>query len=364
MEPDKHPPIKHRPVTRRRFLKTAAAGTLGAGVVLAKASGKEPPTTSPFKTRGVVVIVRDLETLDWPKRAREAGLTTIGTHITPSQVAAFVKTPKGEAFLAQCKEFGIEVEHELHAIGDLLPRSLFKKSPEMFRMNEKGERTPDANFCPHSKAALDVICENAVEFARTLRATTGRYFYWIDDGKPMCRCGKCRGLSDSDQALLLENRLVESLQEVHPGATLAHLAYAQTLDPPTQVKPDSRVFLEFAPIHRRHDNPLAKRDVTYGDLSHGRVLDALDANLEVFPAETAQALEYWLDVSRFSLWKRDKTVKLPWHPDVFRSDLNEYARRGIRHITSFAAWIDGDYVRRFGEPPLKEYGRGFFEWER
>lgn len=355
----------NHPLTRRRFLQTASQVAVAASAS-AVAWGRDSVKDCPFKTRGVVVVVPDLETLDWPRLAAAAGLTTIGTHVTPSQVSAFLESAKGRYFLDQCADLGIEVEHELHAMGELLPRELFKKDPSMFRMNDRGERTPDANFCPHSTAALEVICEKGVSFTRVLRATTGRCFYWIDDGQPMCRCPKCRGLSDSDQALLMENRLVEAIQEVHPGATLAHLAYAKTLQPPTQVKPDPRVFLEFAPIHRLHDKPLAQRDAFYGPpetgLSHGQVLDALDANLEVFPAATAQALEYWLDVSRFSGWKREKTVKLPWHESVFRSDLNEYAKRGIRHVTSFAAWIDGEYVRRFGEPPLEAYGRGFFEW--
>ena len=359
--------VNDRPITRRRFVKRAAmAGAAGAGLA-ALPAWADRPKSSPFKTRGVVVVVRDLETLDWPRRAKEAGLTTIGTHITPTQVTTFLKTAKGQAFLSECKTLGIEVEHELHAMGELLPRDLFEKNPDMFRMNDRGERTPDSNLCLHSKAGLEVVCENAVRFTRELPSTTGRYFYWIDDGKPMCRCPKCRELSDSDQALLLENRLVQALQEAHPGATLAHLAYANTLRPPTQITPDRRVFLEFAPIHRSYEQSLSNR--TAGPeggrpkLTHGDVLDALDANLEVFPAATAQALEYWLDVSRFSRWKRDKTVKLPWREDVFLGDLNEYARRGIRHITSFAAWIDGDYVRRFGEPPLGEYGCGFFNWK-
>ena len=28
---------------------------------------------------------------------------------------------------------------------------------------------------------------------------------------------------------------------------------------------------------------------------------------------------------------------------------------GIRHVTTFATWIDADYVARFGEPPLSQY---------
>jgi hypothetical protein len=74
-----------------------------------------------------------------------------------------------------------------------------------------------------------------------------------------------------------------------------------------------------------------------------------------FPAGSAQALEYWLDVSRFSQWKRP-AVKLPWRRDVLAADAQTYAQLGLRHLTTFAVWIDADYLARFGEPPLGEYG--------
>ena len=87
-------------------------------------------------------------------------------------------------------------------------------------------------------------------------------------------------------------------------------------------------------------------------------LAALDANLQVFPRDTAQVLEYWLDVSRFSGWKRPG-VKLPWNKEVFLADVETYRQRGIRHITSFAAWIDADYRQRFNDLSfIAEYGEG------
>ena len=38
-----------------------------------------------------------------------------------------------------------------------------------------------------------MIAENAVAIAKMLRPTTGRYFFWGDDGKPWCRCPECKG---------------------------------------------------------------------------------------------------------------------------------------------------------------------------
>jgi len=364
-----------RTSSRRALLKTLAASGLAAsglaapaalpgGLTLLAAAPGDPAKDQPFfLTRGLVLVAQDLRTLDWPARAKRAGLTTIATHIFPREVADFLRTDAGRAFLDACRKLGLQVEHELHAMSDLLPRSLFAKDPAMFPMNEKGDRVRDYNLCVHSENALEIACANAVKYAGLLRPTTGRYFYWLDDGQPMCRCGKCRGLSDSDQALILENRMLAALRQADPRATLPHLAYARTIRPPAQVKPSPGVFLEFAPITRRYDRPLGDRAARpAGGPSHGELLDLLDANLGVFGRQGAQALEYWLDLSRFSGWRRENVRKLPWNREVFLDDLATYGGRGLRHLTSFGVWLDGDYVKRFGEPPLDEYARGMLDW--
>lgn len=308
-----------------------------------------------FKTRGVVLTTPDLSTLDWPQRAAQTGLTTIATHITPGEVSQFIQTDKGREFLAQCRERGLEVEHELHAMSDLLPRDLFEKDPSMYRMNEQGQRSPDFNCCVHSSQTVEVICENVVRYAGILKPTTSRYFYWIDDGSPMCQCPRCRTYSDSEQALILENEMLRVLREVDARATLAHLAYARTMKAPVQVKPAPGIFLEFAPIGRTWNEPISHREAKEGQ--HGRYLDWLDANLKVFGRDNAQVLEYWLDVSLFSSWKREAKKRLPWRREVFLQDIATYAERGIRHVTSFAVYMDADYVRQYGEPPLDEYSK-------
>ncbi len=316
-----------------------------------------PPTGAGFQTRGVVLVPEDLSLADWPERAARAGLTTVALHhgTSPKAVADFIRSPAGRAFLAKCARLGLHVEYELHAMGELLPRTLFQTDPSLFRMNEKGERTPDANLCVHSERALEIVAANALRLAAEIPPTTSRYFFWGDDGLPWCRCPKCREFSESDQALLLENHLVRELRRLDPAAALAHLAYANSLAAPTRVTPEPGVFLEFAPIHRRYDMPYARQ--TAADAPHP--LRALEENLRVFPAKTAQVLEYWLDISRFSQWKRP-AVQLPWRPDVLAADLKSYAQLGIRHVTTFAVWIDADYVKRFGDPAaIQEYGSAF-----
>lgn len=334
-------------LTLRHFLELASLGAATAALGAAAL-----PTR--FSTRGVVLIPEDFSLRDWPERAHRAGLTTLAMHHGRSvaEVVKFVESDAGQDALGRARKLGLQIEYELHAMSDLLPRDIFAKDKTLFRENEKGERVADFNLCVHSQRALEVVTENALRFAKSLHPTTGRYYYWGDDGRPWCHCGKCRELSDSEQALTLENALVKALRGIDPRAQLSHLAYAGTIKPPRLVKPEPSVFLEYAPIQRRYDVPYEQQVDGKDGLAN------LDANLKVFPSSTAQVLEYWLDVSRFSDWKRP-AKKLPWTPDVFRTDLKTYAARGVRHVTTFAVYIDADYVNMHGEPAaIQEYGEG------
>jgi hypothetical protein len=320
-----------------------------------------------FQMRGVVVNVHDLSTVDWAKLASEHGINTIGTHMFTAEVAAFIQTEKGQEFLANCKKYGIEVEHQLHSMSDLLPRDLFKDDPNLFRMNEKGERVKDSNLCVHSQKALDIVAENAVKYAKILTATNHRYYFWIDDDEPVCACPECAGYSASEQAVIVENRIIGELRKLDPKAQLAHLAYANTISAPKKVKPAEGLFLEFAPIHRALDKPLTdgqargrnnSRFTLRSGETHAEVLQHLKDNLTVFPAETAVVLEYWLAVSLYSSWKKP-AVKLPWHKDVFDSDMATYAELGIRNITTFADFMDDEYFKAYPDTSyLSEYGNG------
>lgn len=344
---------------RRQFVRAGVAACVASSWAT---SGRAKDPRPAFATRGVVLVPSDLSLGDWPERAKQAGLSTIALHrgISPKEVIRAVESDEGKKLLEECRRLGLEVEYELHAMSELLPRDRFAKDPTLFRMNDKGERTADANLCVHSNSALELIAGLATSLAKKLRPTTGRYFLWGDDGKPWCRCDKCRGLSDSDQALLLANHLWNVLKAEDDKARVAHLAYANTLAAPKEVKRAEGVFLEFAPINRRYDVPYAKQT----GASDRDGLTMLDANLKVFPAETAQVLEYWLDVSRASKWKRP-SAKLPWDREVFQADVEDYAARGIRHVTTFAAWVNADYAKRYGDPTfIAEYGAGLSRPEK
>lgn len=311
--------------------------------------------------KGVVLTVPDLSTVDWPSVAHECGLNTIGTHITPSQVAEFIQTEKGQQFLADCKKYNIDVEHQLHAIKDLLPRELFLTDSTMFRVDENGHRNNDFNCCVHSKRALDTICKNVIKYVKLLPATNHRYYYWLDDGKPTCNCKKCAKYTPSEQALIIENAMLKAIRKVDPEAKLAHLAYEITLPAPKKVKPAKGIFLEFAPILRRWDTPLSDLKATNTRkyvMTHEENLKHLEENLKVFGVKDAVVLEYWVDVSLFSQWKQP-AVDLPWRRDVFESDLHTYDSYGLKNFTSFAVYMDSTYFSKYPAMQyLKEYGEG------
>ena len=313
---------------------------------------------SHYQMKGIIVNTQDLSTVDWGKLAAENGINTVGTHMFPGEVIEFIQSEKGQAFLASCKEHGVDVEHQLHAMAELLPRELFTEDSTMFRMDENGRRVADANCCVHSERALETIAANAVKVAEILRPTNHRYYFWLDDGKPVCQCEKCKEYTESEQALIIENRIVEALRKQDPEAQLAHLAYYNSLKAPRKVKPAEGIFLEFAPFLRSWEKPLADLSVEDRGMSHAQNMAHLKENLEVFPAETAVVLEYWLDVSLFSGWKKP-AVQLPWRRDVFLSDINTYAELGIKNVTSFGVYMDSAYFEAYPDTtPLKEYGEG------
>ncbi len=343
---------------RTRF--TLPAALLSLFLLGSCARTERPEDDCWWQMRGLVLSTKELAEVDWPAMAHKAGINTIGTHITPSEVLEFLQTPAGVRFSRECDSLGITVEHQLHAMGELLPRELFGQDSTMFRMDENGRRTPDYNCCAHSEEALEIIAHNAAELARALHPGNHRYYFWLDDNVPVCYCPLCREYSPSEQELIIENRMLRAIREVDPEAKLAHLAYSFYMDPPRKVKPDEGIFLEFAPIYRSWDVPLTDEDALCPrgyPVTNGDNLRWLEANLEVFPAEDAVVLEYWMDVSLFSRWKRP-AVELPWRPDVCRSDLATYARYGLRNVTSFAVYMDAEYFGRFPSvEPVAEYGR-------
>src|SRR5207253_7685401 len=104
-----------RPISRRAALRFAAGAAMGwsfrVGEQTDSLADRDPDRAPFFRTRGIVLTPDDLTLSDWPERASPAGLSTIALHPTPSAVMSFVKTERGQAFLARCRTLGLQVEY-------------------------------------------------------------------------------------------------------------------------------------------------------------------------------------------------------------------------------------------------------------
>jgi len=307
---------------------------------------------SRIKRRGIVLAPDDFS-LDWVAMAKDSGLNVLGLHMQQQRndLLPFLESEKGRNIIERAVKLGMDVECEIHAVSLLLPREYFEEHPDWFRMDMTGSRNPDGNFCPASRDALACVCDNARELAGRLVSTTHRYFLWPDDGKLWCHCPECSRLSDSDQNVLVMNHILAALRDADPEATLACLCYHETLAPPNQVKPVQGLFAEWAPIGRCYTHSIDDPNCAH----NAKHLAGLRSLFEIFEPAEAQVLEYWMDASKFSRWKRP-AAKLPFVPEIMKSDVACYASLGIESITSFGCFLDADYVSAHGQPPVREYG--------
>lgn len=315
--------------------------------------------TPKAERRGVVVYPTDIASVgieEWEKRIDLSGINLIGIHAATfmepiDSLEAFMKSQLGQQFLQMCQKKHVDVEYELHALQHLLPRQLADTHPEYFMMDADGHRDPSYNMCFSSDEAIEAMRPQLERLLAWLHPTTHRYYFWPDDVTGMtCHCPQCRDLSASEQSLLFENKMLALLRQYDPEATLAHIAYHQTLEAPLKVKASEGIFLEFAPIKRDYSKPLTTDE-------HKALAD----NLLAFPGYSHHVLEYWLDESMFSSWKRNALVEWPDNSERCASDINQYRHLGATSITTFATWLNQAYINQYGSTDdiFRHYGRSF-----
>ena len=305
------------------------------------------------------IIIHDTDIGEyWKILFLESGLDTLGihpaggvdAHLSLDDFLKSLEKPEVQRFIYDLKGKGFNIQLECHALSWLLPRDLYQKHPHWFRENEKGERTADFNMCPSCEDALEYLSDRTRLLA-SLIPWNGKYFHlWIDDvASAPCRCEKCARLSPSDQAMIIYNAMLKGLKAYRGDARLAYLAYHGTIDAPS-VKPDEGIFLEFAPIRRSFEHPI--NDVSCR--KNAAEIASLDSLLAFFGKTDAKVLEYWMDNSLFSGWKKPyKELKL--NTDILRKDVSFSRSKGFENITSFGCFLGVEYAEEYGIPPVKEF---------
>lgn len=306
--------------------------------------------------RGIIILYTDFSR-DWLPLLRVCGINTLGLHALYCNggVEGLVKWLSNEEVRKDIEFFeenGIEVEYEMHALDWLLPRSLFAAHPDWFRMNDIGERTKDWNCCVSNEEGLSYIESSAFRYAKLLAQKSHNYYIWRDDTKDgLCHCELCRKYNGADQNMLVMKYILKGIKQYDPQAKLSFLTYQDSFDVPL-ITPDKDMFLEFAPIERNHFVSITARDT-----QNEKNREILERLLKIFPAETAQALEYFLDVSLFCQWQREKAGPLQIDEKRLNADVAYYSSLGIKNISTFAAFMDCEWLHRYGTNAIEVYGK-------
>lgn len=309
--------------------------------------------------RGIVLCpytCLNFNEVDWVLLAKKAEINLIGIHSggggfenkkLVKVVENMVALRDGGNLVQQASESGVNIEYELHAISTaLLSRHYFKQHPEWFIYDfRKGGRTPSFNCCPSSKVGLKFIGGNARALVKRFPATTGRYFLWSDDASYWCHCTKCFHFTNSDQEMMMMNKLLQSIRKDQPTARLAYLAYSQQMEPPQAVKPDQGIFLEYAPSARCYLHAINDQKCSVNRKAWSELL----ALLKMFKVEETHVLEYWLDLKRRFIIK----------PQVIRADIKAYNEIGIHSITTFVTFNPEKPFSRANSDALNYYGSCF-----
>lgn len=310
--------------------------------------------------RGIIIHAEDCGDY-FASRLEQTHLNVLGihpaggaeAHISMEKCIRMLDTEEWRRFKNRMEHAGIAVEFEMHALSWILEREKFDTHREWFRTDEHGNKTPRFNCCVSNPEVLEYIKERCARLAKIFHPDTDLYYFWIDDTtSASCQCEKCRELSASDQALTLYNAIAEGVESVNSRARVSYLAYYSTLPVPVKVQKRKNVFLEFAPISRDFDVSLfdVGREKNYGQVK------TLPALLDFFGTEDAKALDYWMDNSLFSNWKRPPK-KFTLNAATCASDVAQYKKLGFDSVTSFGCFLGEDYRDLYGDADLCEYDR-------
>ena len=312
-----------------------------------------------------ILIHPDELTENWIKRAKENSIDVIGIHPVGgyraseslSELVELMEDNNFTNLIDEAIEQGIKIEYEMHAASYLLPRDLFLSNPEYFRMDENGNRTNDKNMCVSNQKALTYVAKNAALLSSKLYKSTDRYYFWMDDVKDKrCMCDKCRHLSMSDQQMIYVNNMLKEIQMTNPKAKMVYLAYFDCIEPPKWIKPIKGVFFEYAPMEKY---TLSNEEYSKLGIDESENLKNL---FKTFSYADSKVLEYWLDNSMYSDWKKPEK-KFIQDKRRIEEDIKRYLDYGFEYISSFACYLGPEYEKLYGQPDISAFFNAVNEYK-
>ncbi len=224
----------------------------------------------------------------------------------------------GSRIVGEAGKRGLTLQFGGHHLPTLVPRDEFERHPDWFPLRN-GARDPKYNLCTATPKLRDYLAQRT-EACLARFAGADIYHFWGDDirGGGWCGCPTCGAMSPSDQALLATNLIAETVARVTPRANIAHLAYHDTLEPPT-IEPRENVTALFAPRERCYAHAIDDRSC------HRNVADYWEPFTRfaaLFPAGRMQVFEYYSDAILFK-------GLAPTHLSVLPGDSRAYRSAGV-----------------------------------
>lgn len=197
--------------------------------------------------------------------------------------------PKGQTVM---DERGIRHCTGGHIIPQLLPRELFDKNPDYFRMDQTGKRVKNGNLCPSNPATLKIIAENAVKYTKENSWAVNIEVVGEDiwDGS-WCYCPECKTMTVQDQYITACNAIAHAIRESGSSIQIDAMAYHDTLEPDLTVKPDPDLRLMWAPRERSFGHPL---NDPRSDLNQWYA-SCFEQWANIFGPKNIDLFEYWTD---------------------------------------------------------------------
>ncbi len=217
---------------------------------------------------------------------------------------------------------GIAPEYGGHVLQLLMPRGAFGAHPEYFPLAADGARNPRGNLCASNAAAVAIVRDEALAWARANPECAMLHVWGADvHGGAWCACAGCAALGPHRQYLAAVNAIADALAAHGIAMPVAYLAYHDTLEPDSALAPRANVFVEWAPRERCYSHAID--DSACG--VNRRYFESLKRYFDLFGGRM-RVFEYYADAILFGGLASAT-------PAVIARDLRAYHAAGVREIS-------------------------------
>jgi len=149
-----------------------------------------------------------------------------------------------------------------HNVNIMMPTEMYyKEHPEYYAMNKKGERPLESYIiqqspCFSNRDAFEISARNFVQYALGMPERPYTLF-GIGDAENSCLCPECLKINGgrphnySRLFMMFLNRVARELRDKRPNTRIPFGAYADTMAPPLDVKPEPNVVATYCITYQR-----------------------------------------------------------------------------------------------------------------